>query len=34
MYQLDEEKISFITPHELYYYRVMSFGLKNAETTY
>ena len=34
MYQLDEEKTAFITPHKLYCYRVMSFGLKNAGTTY
>jgi len=30
----DEEKISFITDLCTYYYKVMSFGLKNAETIY
>ena len=30
----DEEKTVFITPHRLYCYRVMSFGLKNARATY
>ena len=34
MFQLDEEKIAFVTPHGLYCYRVMSFGLKNARATY
>ncbi|RVW94689.1 Transposon Ty3-I Gag-Pol polyprotein [Vitis vinifera] len=34
MYQPDEEKTAFITSHKLYCYRVMSFGLKNAGTTY
>ena len=30
----DEEKTSFITPHGLYCYRVMSFRLKNVGATY
>ena len=34
MYSPDLKKTTFITPHRLYYYNVMPFGLKNATTTY
>ncbi|RVW31365.1 Retrovirus-related Pol polyprotein from transposon 17.6 [Vitis vinifera] len=34
MFQLDEEKTAFVTPHGLYCYKVMSFGLKNDSATY
>ena len=34
MYSPDGEKIAFITPHGLFCYNVMLFGLKNVEETY
>ena len=34
MFHSDEEKTNFVTPHRLYCYQVMSFGLKNASATY
>ena len=34
MHPLDEEKIAFITPHGLFCYNVMPFGLKNVGATY
>ena len=34
LYSPDVKKMTFITPHELYNYDVMPFGLKNAEATY
>ena len=34
MHPPDAEKTSFITPHGLYFYNVMTFGLKNAGATY
>ena len=34
MYSPDAEKTTFITPHGLFCYKVMSFGLKNVEATY
>ena len=33
-HSMDEEKITFIIENENYYYKVMSFGLKNAGATY
>ena len=30
----DQEKTTFVTPIRNYHYKVMPFGLKNAETTY
>ena len=34
MHSSDAEKMTFITLHGLYYYNVMSFGLKDAGVTY
>ena len=34
MYSPDAEKTTFITPHRLYCYNVIPFGLKNARATY
>ena len=34
MFELDEEHTSFIIDHELYCYKMMLFGLKNAGATY
>ena len=34
MHPLDAEKTTFITPHKLYCYNVMPFGLKNVGATY
>ena len=34
MHPPDVEKTTFITPHRLYCYNVMSLGLKNAGATY
>ena len=34
MDEQDQEKTLFVTSQGLYFYKVMPFGLKNAETTY
>ena len=34
MHHPEEKKTTFITPHGLYYYNVMSFSLKNVSKTY
>ena len=34
MYEPDEEHTSFITDRGLYYYKEMSFDIKNDEATY
>ena len=34
MFQPDEEKTTFVTPHGLYYYKVMLFRLKNSGVSY
>ena len=34
MYPPNTEKTAFITPHGLFCYNVMSFGLKNVGATY
>ena len=34
MYPSDEAKIAFITPYDMYCYKVMPFGLKNVGATY
>ena len=34
MYSPDAEKTSFITPHRLFCYNIIPFGLKNAGATY
>jgi hypothetical protein len=30
----DQDRMMFITPHDIYYYTTMTFGLKNARATY
>src|SRR3954463_11143750 len=34
MKEEDEEHTSFITPYDIFFYRTMPFGLKNAGATY
>ena len=34
MYELDQERTTFITNQSLYCYNSMHFGLKNTEVTY
>lgn len=34
MFQSNEEKTTFVTPHGLYYLKIMLFKLKNAGATY
>ena len=34
MEEADQEKTSFVTSQGVFYYKVMPFGLKNAEATY
>ena len=34
MHMNDEDKMAFITDEEVYYYKVLPFGLKNAGATY
>ena len=34
MYPPDEPKTAFITPYDMFCYKVMLFGLKNVEATY
>ena len=34
MEEVNQEKTSFVTSQGLFYYKVMSFGLKNARATY
>jgi hypothetical protein len=34
LHPADEDKKTFITPHDIYCYKVMTFGVKNAEETY